>query len=438
MVINIETKNEIIWPVVILYLLQCYVVAPEVFFALCCVCVGVYIIKERSILIPDIPGLVIYLAAIVLITGIGLVKFDKYLIVRDLFYEFSNIIPIILGYYLYRVYGKTKSLWKTVCFMAALSSIGCMITALANLGSGLGFIDLKYAFGNQVIPLGTILPILLGRRFFFREITFSKKKDNILILIMAMQLLFSVSRTAIVSTVVGLCVMAVMASLNKRVSAKLMRRMITMIVCMIVIVISVWNIMPEPVTTKLSDKFSNTFTEISPSDEYRDRGEAESDWRGYEIYCAKQQRKNHNLLENIFGEGNGAVILIKYVPVRFKKFVVPQGGGVGISLLHNTYYTLLIKGGFLTLILFIYFFLANIKKGIKNVKKGDREVIFIGAALVTICVSILVNAYVVRNMFENTILFGCTLLFGWLNAEINNKICKKETQEKETLMRSSL
>lgn len=429
MIIKVKTKTDIIWPVVLLYILQCYVVSSEMFVLICGACIGLYILAARKISIPKVPGLILYLANIIFITFIGFTRFTINLVVKDLFYEISNLVPIILGYYLYSLYGKTKSMWKTVCLLATISSVVCIFEGIGAIGKGVDFSTLKEIFGFQVITLGIIFPILVGKRFIFHEITFTKIKDIIIIIILAIQLMLSVSRAAIIGVVIGFCVMFIVGNLNKKISFNLIGRTIVLAACISVIGIVAWNTMPDSVTSTLSDKFSKTFTEIDSSTEFVNTGDAQNDWRGYEIHCAKEQWKSNDIIKEIFGEGNGSLILINFVPVQFKDIILSQSGGIGISVLHNTYYTLLVKGGLLTLALFIYLFLANIKKGIVCIRSVEKEKFFYGAALIVICIGILVNAYVVRSMFEKSALFACTLLIGWINAEIADKKYKEANEK---------
>ena len=115
---------------------------------------------------------------------------------------------------------------------------------------------------------------------------------------------------------------------------------------------------------------------------------------------------------------NGAAIKIQYIPGAFKNITVSQNGEEGIKVLHNTYYTLLIKCGVISVLIFIYLFVRAVVNGIKYAIKDKK---FDGIILVAISIMILVDAYVVRTMHDKSIMLATMLLFGWIYAEINNK-----------------
>lgn len=427
MIIKIKTKTDIIWPVVFLYVLQCYFLEPEKFFAVGVGCLIIYTMFAKKVVIPKIPGLLLYLFDIVLVTMIGLSNFVTSLVVKDVFYELYSLVPIILGYYLYSVYGNTKSMWKTVCFMTLISSVVCFIQG-ANSLVGTDFNTLKTAFGTQISSLAIVLAIFVGKRYIYGEVTFSKRKDFIMIIIMAMNLCLSVSRTAIVSALIGLAIMIITGSIREKMSVKLISRTVILLVTISVIGIAAWKVMPESVTSALGDRFSKTFSEIDANTEFEDDADAQNSWRGYENQCAKQQWLNNTFEKAIFGEGSGAAIRIKYVPVQFEEIVIRENGTVGISILHNTFYSLLIKGGVLMLALFLYMFVGNVLKGIKSVLNKEQEMFFAGSVLIAVCACTLANVYVVNGMFGNSVMLSGAMLMGWINAQINTKMLQKETK----------
>lgn len=425
MIIKVKTKTDIIWPIVFLYILQTYFIKSEAFFVVLLGCIGVYLLFAKKIMVPKVPGLLLYIVDIGVITIIGLNNFVSSLVVKDIFYELCNISPIILGYYLYSAYGKTKSMWKTVCFMTLISSIVCFAQGIGSLAEA-DFNTLKVEFGIQITSLAIVLPIFVGKRFIFGEVTFSKKKDLIVMLVMTANLCLSVSRTAFVSMLIGLAVMIVLGNINQKVSIKSIGRTAVLLITVTVVGVIVWNVMPDSITSSLGDRFSKTFSEINTDTEFSDTADAQNSWRGYENQCARQQWADNTIGKAILGEGNGAMIKIKYVPTQFKEIVIHERGNVGISILHNTFYSLLIKGGALMLALFLYMFMANILKGIRNVASKEKEMVFAGSVLVTVCVCVLANVYVVNGMFGNSVILSAMLLMGWVNAQINNNMSQKE------------
>ena len=425
MIIKIKGKTDIIWPIVALYALQCYALSAEMFFVVCCFVLAMYIVKLRKIVIPRIPGMGLYFICVFIATGIGLTKFSATNVVSAVMYEVTGFFTIILGYYFFYAYHSKKSLWKTVAFMTTLSAAQVLVVNLGSVVGGADFVTLRQLFGLQITALSTILPFFVGKYFILHEISFSKIKDLIMMGIMLLQLLLNVSRIAIINLLIGLFAVIIIGSIYNDKSKKVIKRTLALSTFAIAVIVIVWNFLPDNITETFSDKMNNSLSEIDSKTDFNDNGDAQSDWRGYEISCAKNQWKKSNVIEEMFGEGNGAAIKIQYIPGAFKNITVSQNGEEGIKVLHNTYYTLLIKCGVISVLIFIYLFVRAVVNGIKYAIKDKK---FDGIILVAISIMILVDAYVVRTMHDKSIMLATMLLFGWIYAEINNK---SKTNNKE-------
>ena len=421
MVIKINTKTEIMWILVALYLLKTYLLQPELFFLVCVFTIGVYTIRKKTIVIPHIPGIMIYITALIIATVIGMVKYPAILIERDIFYEFFSVIYIFIGYYCFDYYkDRKKSLWKTACLILFITSCVCLAKGMTSVSSGADFSTFRQNFAQGVDSISFMIPILIGKKYIFKENTFSAFKDNVLIIIWITQVLLNLSRISIINIILGLVVFIICGAYRHILNFKNSFRVIALVTVLVLAGVAFVNVMPDNATSRFTEKFSNSLTEISSENEYDSISSAQSDWRGYEINCAKEQWSKSSIFEQLFGEGNGTLISIHYIPDQWKDTVEIQNSKFGVTILHNTYYTLLIKGGLFAVIAFIAFILLNIRKSIKMLKNGSGENLLYATIMILLLLTITLDAYVIRTMMDKGSEMIALLLIGWINAKFNN------------------
>ena len=87
------------------------------------------------------------------------------------------------------------------------------------------------------------------------------------------------------------------------------------------------------------------------------------------MQAAIKQRISSNFFEKIIGSGLGRGIHIDYIPYSWSEMVENNQ----IPLLHNGYYTVLIKIGILGVLALLTIFLSSLKKGIAGIKRRNRE-----------------------------------------------------------------
>ncbi|WP_259613872.1 hypothetical protein, partial [Latilactobacillus curvatus] len=152
-------------------------------------------------------------------------------------------------------------------------------------------------------------------------------------------------------------------------------------------------------------KMMNSMTEISAQSDWNNYAEIVHNWRGYEIYSAKQLLNSFAVIEKVFGAGLGTLI-----PVLHSDLVgVPLSEG-GIILLHNGYYTILIKTGIAGLLLYLMFFGTVIIKSIRCLHRDG----FYTAILVSICIEILMNSYTTTGIIKSIYSFGMLVTLGYM------------------------
>ena len=114
----------------------------------------------------------------------------------------------------------------------------------------------------------------------------------------------------------------------------------------------------------------------------------------------------------MIGQGFGTYIKVKYIP---NEFTEDMSKGNSIALLHNAYYTLLVKCGILGTIALIWLYLSNILQFFTIKEKWlKKEAI----TIVAITVGMILMSYVVNGNFGGRMWITWGIMVGWINAEI--------------------
>lgn len=415
-----KLTQKIIWPLVALYLSQTYLFSYEYFFAVSVVILCVYIIWKKGVLkLPKIPGMLEYIAMLLLISFVGFIRYSLRLVVRDVFYEFSNIVLIFLGYYLYKKRKNIEDIITTTVFMVTATSIITLFSGLVALVREPSFATMRDSFAVGIKSVEVLFPIVFIYVFVEKKVVISKVADKVILMLWGLQTLLNLSRVTVVGVAIALSTCVLLLIIYHKISFNKVAKMVGITIIMVGLFSVVWQVIPESISNHFMNKLENTVSEIAVASEYDSIAEAQTNWRGYEISCAQQQWLEKDLVAKLVGSGNGTLIPIFYIPDNWKPIIEVQNGKTGITVLHNTYYTLLIKGGLVAVALFIRMFLLNIRKGMKYYKMKNNET---GMYLVALCVIMLVDAYVIRGMVQSDAQLTWSILFGWMNAKISSDL----------------
>lgn len=416
-------KQKIIWPIIALYLLQTYFLSYEVFFAVSIVLVGYSIARSRfKIKRLDIPGLLIYIFLLAFVSSVGIAKYPFGLVARDVYYEFTNILLIYVGYNLCFERNDTEDIFSTIFVMIALSSVITFITGAFTVVGGVSFATLRETFSVGIKSIEAFLPVYIVYIIAYKNVIISKKFDLCVLIVWSVQAIMNMSRTTLFGIAIGIITSLFLLSAKKQLNLYRIRKIIGITVIIAIIVVVAIKVMPDNVTGRFVDKIWNTFTEVNSRVTFSSLADANSNWRGYEIAQAKNQWLESSLFAKIFGSGNGRLISIIYIPDLWQEIVQSQNGITGVTVLHNTYYTLLIKGGVVLVYSFITMFLMNIRKGYLRVKRAsDTETIILGTTLVLLCITMMIDAYVIRGMMQNDAQLAWSIMFGWISAKLSKR-----------------
>lgn len=421
MVIRLSKDTKIIWLLMALLLLQQYFLTEEQFLAFSVITIVFICIYSRKMIIPRIAGIRPYILMLLFIAAVGLIRYSTYLVFRDMFYQWWTVIAMIIGYMLYSAYGDTtKSLWYTIVLTMFILSIVCLIKGFAGQAGQFDFITLRTSFGTGSRTISIILPLLVFKRIFLKEYTLSSIMDIVVILTWSAQLLLNFSRTALLNLVICMVVILICLMTRKRISVTAFARMMVVVIALIIVGTQMVDLLPDDVKDEFGGKVENSLTEINSENEYKNLEDAQNNWRGYEISCAQKQWKQASFPVELFGHGNGSLVSIKYIPYNWKGTVEYQDGKPGITVLHNTYYTMLTKGGVLFLLIYLWLLIQNFRVAIKLMRREEYS--FEGIALMCIVVYMIVDGYVIGAMMQRGEDIAPYMLLGWFNALYINKI----------------
>jgi hypothetical protein len=150
-----------------------------------------------------------------------------------------------------------------------------------------------------------------------------------------------------------------------------------------------------------------SFTEISSNNDWSNTTNIVYNWRGFEINCAKIIFLMGNITEKIVGYGFG-----KGIYVGEYAYLVMPGSDGSIPVLHNGYYTMLIKNGIVGVILYLLFYFVNIKTAIVSIK--NKLNIYESRVSIGILLSLMVTTYFVTGIVSKYSDVVMCILFGYI------------------------
>ncbi|UVW16007.1 O-antigen ligase family protein [Leuconostoc citreum] len=205
----------------------------------------------------------------------------------------------------------------------------------------------------DIIPITLIL--LMYRKTL--DIDINKSITKIAFFITVASFVVSFSRTLILQLVIYILVFSI--------DRRFLKRNITVYLTIILGAIAAYFFfINNSFGDAFLEKIIKSSTEVSSNNDWNQLSTILKNWRGYEVFSADAQFNSNRMFEKIFGEGLASQIYVGpyaiYVGVN----------GMSIPYLHNSYYTILIKLGYIGLIYYVSFlginFLFYLKKSHYN------------------------------------------------------------------------
>ena len=413
MIIRIKWKNDIMWPLLIIFMVRFYTENYQLAFILDVIWMMTMIFKNGKIAfhLPRVKGMLLFVAMIVISAYIGGLSNDVRDIVKDVFYVAQTLVIIMIGYQCYYL-KKTKDVKKTLYIAGLGMAIFSVGRVILNITQITDMHSIREISSREVYEVAFILCILLADKLVMNRVIFTNTIDWVAAALMLLNVILSMGRAQIVSMfamIVAMLIFNVLIGKNR--AGRLVKLSISVAI-LVIISFLLYLALPQNIQDEFNDKMTVSFNEISSDEDYDGYMKAIQHWRGFEIEQAKIQWEKAPVWQKILGEGAGTYIQVKYIPSEFTE---DMHRGKSIALLHNAYYTLLIKGGLLGTFSLIWLYISNIIPFFK-VKNYYLKRETIVMAMIT--VGMMIMSYIVNGNFGFRTWIAWGIMIGWINAEI--------------------
>lgn len=372
------------------------------------------IINYKYVVFPKIIGFKIYgiSIAIMLIYGLISAEVDNY--IKGMFHVLSVVVVVILGYYLCVMTGDKKSLFLTMEICGIGMSMATFIRGLMNIGE-LGDIEgLRLYFGSQVYELSVIFVVLLFLCVYRKKIIATRFIDLFAIILLGLNIIISLGRAQIFAILFVLILMNILNFIFEKNKIRVLRRFSIVLIALAILIGSVAYFMPYDIKETFFQKTENSSMELNSNASFKHEKDIYNNWRGYEIKNAQKQWRKYNTFEMVFGGGVQKQIKISNLPSHFTRGAGYTFQNNKSPILHNGYYTLLVKGGVLAIVGVLIWLLAPLFMIFW--KKNDEESKDILLLMISLNAMYIIYTYVVRGVVDQIMHLSYGLTIGWLNA----------------------
>lgn len=358
---------------------------------------------------PKITGLNTYILIIFLnmVTGI-LTGQDLRSIARDIYYFFPTIIWLFISANLFLQEFKHDTMMRTIYLSCLITSIYAFYSFIFNGDLSFNGLRMNMTFGVYHIDFFWILMmyyILIKKEFFF-----SKAKDIVIFAFCSLQIFLSLGRISMGLPIIGaLIILWLNFKENNNKSA--LKKIVLIIILLVGLGIIAYSIIPKNVSTFFFEKVLNSAQEINSNQVINSTESAMNNWRGYENQTALNQYFDSNLVIQIFGSGLGKGVYVNYVPFSW----VGTLQNNTLPLLHNGYYTALIKIGLIGTLNILEMFIFPLLKACSCFQKDKRTpLIEIDIFIIVLSIMSIIFTYIVRGPVQQGVFLGWALLIGYL------------------------
>ncbi len=380
------------------------------------------ILSTNKIVIKDIEVIVVLFIILILGIFITLIHINDYSlrnVIRDIFYILNPIVFIWTGIMFKYKYEDRFDIFRIIVYIAVISSILNLLQIVKE--PRILQVSSIYIFRNyiEVINAYAVLiaiVLLFTNKHIKNECNFGTFKLNLFRILCIISFIIDFSRTNYICLFIILCPF-ILPIIQKNIFK------VRKIIYLFILILLANFIMPDLMGI-LFDKMIRSITELKASINWGDPSEIVNNWRGYEIYKAKELYFEGNWFEKIFGYGLG-----KLIPVGvFSELVGVDASEGGITILHNGYYMMLIKCGLTGVLLYASVYLVGIRKMIIRIKNNLD--LYRSKLLLGIFVGFLVSTYVTTGIINNRTDFVACFLIGYLLYLPSKDILETTSQQK--------
>jgi O-Antigen ligase. len=362
--------------------------------------------KELIIVLPLF--LILLSGSVISVFHGTLMSGDKfYLLGKDIWYYLKPIIYILTGFYIFRMKFKEEIFMSLLIYLALFISVHHIIRVIVYVASAgpeplvLDTLRFQTGPGNllEVFSLAYVL-------FIFRNSAIGKSvifPRWLIILVISVSIILSFSRTLMLAFIISLVAMQDFFSFRAKTFIK------TLLVISVIVVVSVLTLLflhrvsnRNTVIYALSEKYLNSFKEMTYKNKTPTFKEINNNWRGLETNITKEVIRNGNLPEKILGFGFGKTVNIGYTGM-------PGIEDVNIPKFHNGFIEILLKTGYIGIFFYILYFYFAFRLADRNypARRTDK---LLKAVLATSFATTLV----ITGLYNKTALDPSCLISGYL------------------------
>lgn len=275
-----------------------------------------------------------------------------------------------------------KNFLKYVIFSGMFVAIFQLYLLVRNISTADSINSLRMSMlaTPDIIPITLIL--LMYRKTL--KIDINKLITKIAFVITVASFVASFSRTLILQLVIYILVFSI--------DRRFIKRNITVyLTIMLSAIVAYFFFINNSFGDAFIEKIVKSSTEVSSYNDWNQLSTILNNWRGYEVYSANVQFNINGMFDKIFGEGLASQIYVGpyaiYVGVN----------SMSIPYLHNSYYTLLIKLGYIGLLYYIFFLAINFFFYLKKSQHNTSYLLVIGIIAILAVNSKLMQGVVVMG-----------------------------------------
>lgn len=312
--------------------------------------------------------------------------------------DFSNpILFLTVGAILTQLL-KLNSFFKYLIFSGVFVSIFQLFLLASNINTA----DSINSLRMSMLPTPNIIPLVMVLLIYRKvlNIEIGKTVSMFAFLIVLVSFIATLSRTLILEFLVYVLLFSL--------SSKLFKKNIIVYFTAIIASVVVYIYLSEStVGYAFIEKIVKSTTEMSSGNDWNRVASILDNWRGYEVFSAKNQINSMGMFERIFGEGLASKIFVG-------PYAVYVGvDGMSIPYLHNSFYTILVKLGYFGVVYYCAFLIINFLYFLKKSKLNSLYLL-----VPSIIVVLTVNSKLMQGVIvigHNSILL---LVLGYLSSYI--------------------
>ena len=377
-----------------------------------------YIIaKSRRIIIPKIRGMQVYFAAIIVMMIYGLTQIEGVDYLKGTYFVITSVLIIVIGYYINYAF-KNKSVILTLEICAILMIGYTVLNAVYHVGDIKELKNIRDIFGVGANDILIIVLILMHYCLFHGYVIINKFVDRIVIALGLITVAMSLNRSTTFSAIISIALICILNMMGNRRRGQIFIRAVTILIAGIGLSAIAFTVLPSNTVSEYFEKVDQSGEEINSETEFSNNTSILNNWRGYEIKKAREQWLDYNGLEMIIGGGIQKTIKMEDIPEYMTEEQESMKNNES-PLLHNGFYTLLVKGGLLAVIGLIIWFLSPIYYMFryKNTNK-QREVLIL---MMVLNVVMILLTYVVRGMCGQGAIISYCVCIGALSGQYNEE-----------------